>query len=78
MADFDPKAPVTLEHMFTLAKRFRTKAEWECRDGWYDDTAEKAKNSAMKEVYEGVANEIDNLFDFDSGLTREELLKRSY
>ncbi len=62
----DSARAVTVGDMFTLARRLRSKAKWEISDGYYTTEAESAKNDAMREVYNGVAGEIDEFFGFDS------------
>ncbi len=63
--------PVTVGDMLTLAKRFRSRAYW-CRDGFYSDAAELAQNAAIREAFEGYAQELDDLFSFSSELTQSE------
>jgi hypothetical protein len=56
MAEIDAR-----EILRTLALRLRSKAEWEFNGGYYTTEVEAAKNEAMKEVYQGVASEIEDL-----------------
>lgn len=62
------------EAMLKLAKQLRSAAYW-CNDGYYSTPAESAANSAKRDVYEEIAGCIDNAFDVDSTLTREEARK---
>jgi hypothetical protein len=66
---------VTVGQMFDLAKRFRSKAYW-WRDGYYTTDAEAASNHAVRETFEGIAQELDELFGFDSQLTSNETRTR--
>ena len=50
----------TEEILAELAKRLRSRAEW-CRDGWYSSDAEVAKNAAVRETLEGIAEDIEEL-----------------
>lgn len=71
MADID-NTPVTVNDMLTLAKRLRSFALWEVRDGYYTTDQESAVNRAVRESVEAVATEIDSVFGFDSHITQEE------
>lgn len=48
------------EILAALAKRLRSRAEW-CRDGWYSSETEIAKNAAVRETLEGIAEDIEEL-----------------
>lgn len=69
---------ITTNDLQAFAKRMRSKALWECNAGFYASEAEMAKNNAMQEIYEGIADELDAFFDFDSHLTTEERKARPY
>lgn len=65
----DADTPVTVGTLFVFARRLRSKAKWECRDGYYTTEAEVAKNEAMREVYEAISSELDELFGFNSQIS---------
>ncbi len=53
------------EAMLKFARQMRSAATW-CRDGYYTTPEEGLVNSAKRDVYEEVAQAIDNAFDVDS------------
>lgn len=50
----------TEEILTALARRLRSRAEW-CRDSWYSSDAEVAKNAAVRETLEDIAEDIEEL-----------------
>lgn len=44
-----------------LAKKLRSRADWECRDGYYATESEQAVNQAKRETLEGIAQDIEEL-----------------
>lgn len=43
-----------------LAKKLRARADW-CTDGWYTRPEESTKNAAMRETFEAIASDIEEL-----------------
>jgi hypothetical protein len=62
----------TVGQMFTLAKRLRSRAYW-IYDDHYTSDLDGVKNAAKRDAFEGFAGELDELFGFDSNLTKDEM-----
>jgi len=71
----DAVQTVTVGQMFTLAKRFRSRAYW-MHDDHYTSDLDGVRNAAMRESFEGFADELDQLFGFTSELTSDERKNR--
>ena len=44
-----------------LAKKLRSRVEWQCRDGYYTTETEGLVNRAIRDALEGVAQDIEDL-----------------
>jgi len=67
----DMAKAVTVGQLHVLAKRLRSRAYW-MYDDHYDTELDGVRNAAIKSVLEGLAEELDTLFGFDSQLTADE------
>ena len=66
--DMDPET----RKFLMLARKLRAKAEWDYVDGWYTSDVDRASNTAKREFAVNLAELIDETFEFDSDLTRED------
>ena len=53
------------ERIAVVARKLRAKAHW-AEDGYYTTETESAKNSAVREVCEELADFLDDAFDVDT------------
>ena len=60
------------EAMRVLARKLRAKAEWDYIDGWYSTDVEMARNAAKREFAEEFAELLDEIFEFDSHITKKD------
>jgi hypothetical protein len=49
------------ELLRALAEKLRSRATWQCRDGYYTTELESATNGAIRDTLEGIASDIAEL-----------------